>query len=222
MIDCSSLWPRSSWTVRTHIQGNWPRHSHPTSPAGLLSFHRFNVSGKGVAEGPHCCLEDTCQLSDGFAGLSVIRSPSRNDRAGAGSGIRPHFYCLPIVKREPHRLALRKAATSGSTKFFLGTDSAPHDVGDKESRCGCAGIFNAPFALESYATVFDEEGALDHLEAFASANGPRFYGLPLNETFVALERCQNHVPQKIKLDGSDLVPFHAGEALPWSIIGRRR
>ncbi|WP_082101972.1 dihydroorotase [Devosia psychrophila] len=143
-----------------------------------------------------------------------------NRNAMFDGGIRPHFYCLPIVKREPHRLALRRAATSGSTKFFLGTDSAPLAVGDKESACGCAGIFNAPFALESYATVFDEEGAFDNLEAFASENGPRFYDLPLNETFVALERRQNRVPEKIELDGSDLVPFHAGEALRWSILGR--
>ena len=102
-------------------------------------------------------------------------------------GIRPHAYCLPVAKREVHRLALRKAATSGSIKYFLGTDSAPHDKAAKESACGCAGIFNAPFALESYAAVFEEEGALDRLEAFASENGPHFYRLPLNEDRVALE-----------------------------------
>jgi dihydroorotase len=131
-------------------------------------------------------------------------------------GIRPHMYCLPIVKREPHRLALRRAATSGSAKFFLGTDSAPHAVGDKESACGCAGVFNAPYALESYAKVFDEEGALERLEAFASENGPRFYGLPLNDSRVTLERRPNRVPDKLKLDGADLVPFHAGETLAWT------
>jgi len=140
-----------------------------------------------------------------------------NRNAMFEGGLRPHLYCLPIVKREPHRLALRRAATSGSAKFFLGTDSAPHPVGDKESACGCAGVFNAPYALESYAKVFDEEGALDQLEAFASENGPRFYGLPLNESRVTLERRPSHVPQKIKLQDVELVPFHAGEALSWSV-----
>jgi len=142
-----------------------------------------------------------------------------NRNAMFEGGLRPHFYCLPVAKREPHRLALRRAATSGSAKFFLGTDSAPHPVGDKESACGCAGVFNAPCALESYAKVFDEEGALDRLEAFASENGPRFYGLPLNESRVTLERRQNRVPERLDLDGTDLVPFHAGEALSWSFTG---
>jgi len=122
-----------------------------------------------------------------------------NRNALFDGGIRPHAYCLPIVKRERHRLALRRAATSGSAKFFLGTDSAPHAAHDKESACGCAGIFNAPFALESYATVFDEEGALDRLETFASEHGPRFYGLPLNEARVALERIEKRAPERIRL-----------------------
>jgi dihydroorotase len=141
-----------------------------------------------------------------------------NRNAMFEGGIRPHFYCLPIAKRETHRLALRRAATSGSAKFFLGTDSAPHPAGAKESACGCAGVFNAPFALESYATVFDEEGALGRLEAFASENGPRFYGLPLNEGAVVLERTQTAVPERISLDGTHLVPFHAGETLLWSVV----
>jgi dihydroorotase len=141
-----------------------------------------------------------------------------NRNAMFDGGIRPHFYCLPIAKREPHRLALRRAATSGCAKFFIGTDSAPHAASEKESACGCAGIFNAPIALESYATVFDEEGALDRFEAFVAENGPRFYGLPLNESIVALERTQNVVPDRIKAGGSHLIPFHAGEALCWSII----
>jgi len=141
-----------------------------------------------------------------------------NRNAMFEGGIRPHMYCLPIVKREPHRLALRRAATSGAAKFFLGADSAPHPVGDKESACGCAGVFNAPYALESYAKVFDEEGALDRLEAFASENGPRFYGLPLNESRIALERRPHRVPDKLKLEGAELVPFHAGETLAWTLI----
>ena len=142
-----------------------------------------------------------------------------NRNAMFDGGIRPHLYCLPVAKREPHRLALRRAATSGSRKFFLGTDSAPHATGDKESACGCAGIFNAPFALESYATVFDEEGAIDRLEAFASEYGPRFYGLPLNIGAVVLERAPSVVPATLTTQASTIVPFHAGEALAWRYAG---
>jgi len=138
-----------------------------------------------------------------------------NRNAMFEGGIRPHLYCLPIVKRERHRLALRAAATSGSPKFFLGTDSAPHATDAKESACGCAGIFNAPFALESYAKVFEEEGALDKLEAFASEHGPRFYGLPLNTGHVALERRETTVPAYLDTEGTRLVPFHAGDTLAW-------
>ena len=128
-------------------------------------------------------------------------------------GLRPHAFCLPVAKRERHRQAVRKAATSGLEKFFLGTDSAPHPRGAKESACGCAGIFNAPFALESYAAAFDEEGALDRLEGFASEHGARFYGLPLNEGKVVLERCDQLVPEEL----AGLVPFHAGESLRWRL-----
>ena len=139
-----------------------------------------------------------------------------NRNAMFAGGIRPHAYCLPVAKREKHRLALRKAATSGSPKYFLGTDSAPHSVSAKESACGCAGIFNAPYALESYATVFDEEGALDKFEAFASEYGPRFYSLPLNEDTITLTRGVTHVPESIDCNGTPVVPFHAGEELGWS------
>jgi dihydroorotase len=132
-------------------------------------------------------------------------------------GIRPHAYCLPVAKREGHRLALRKAATSGNPKYFLGTDSAPHAVSAKEAACGCAGIFNAPFALESYATVFDEEGALDRFEGFASEHGPRFYGLPLNAGTVTLERADVPVPDVVDANGTPIVPFHAGTSLPWRL-----
>ena len=142
-----------------------------------------------------------------------------NRNAIFAGGIRPHAYCLPIAKREEHRLALRKAACSGSPKFFLGTDSAPHDVKTKESACGCAGIFNAPFALEAYAMVFEEEGALDRLEAFASENGPRFYGLPLNEARVVLERRECTVPERIAAGGGEVVPWMAGDVLPWRFVG---
>jgi len=137
-----------------------------------------------------------------------------NRNAMFDGGIRPHAYCLPVAKRERHRLAIRRAAVSGSPKFFLGTDSAPHAIGAKESACGCAGIFNAPFALETYATAFEEEGALDRLEAFASENGPRFYGLPLNEDRVVLERTPVTVPQTV----AGIVPFLAGQTLPWRFV----
>ena len=128
-------------------------------------------------------------------------------------GLRPHAYCLPVLKREEHRLAVRAAATSGSPKFFLGTDSAPHARDAKQNACGCAGIFNAPFALESYAMVFDQEGALDRFEGFTSEHGPRFYGLPLNPGTVTLTRAPTLVPATV----NDLVPFHAGQSLDWSI-----
>jgi dihydroorotase len=121
-----------------------------------------------------------------------------NRNAMFAGGLRPHAYCLPVAKREVHRLALRRAATSGSPKFFLGTDTAPHEVYRKEMDCGCAGIFNAPFALESYATVFDEEGALDRLEGFASEFGPKFYGLPLNSGTVSLERKTFSAPERVR------------------------
>lgn len=141
-----------------------------------------------------------------------------NRNAIFDGGIRPHAYCLPVAKREQHRLAVRKAAVSGSAKFFLGTDSAPHVVEAKESSCGCAGIFNAPFALESYIRVFDEEGALDRFEAFVSENGARFYGLPLNEGTITLERAETLVPDRIGNEAESVVPFHAGETLGWRVV----
>jgi dihydroorotase len=130
-------------------------------------------------------------------------------------GINPHYYCLPIIKRERHRTALRRAATSGSAKFFLGTDSAPHTSDKKEAACGCAGIFNAPYAVESYAKIFDEEDALGMLEGFASIHGPRFYGLPLNEAKIVLERREIKVPNTLKAGEAVLIPFHGGETLLW-------
>jgi dihydroorotase len=136
-----------------------------------------------------------------------------NRNAMFAGGLRPHAYCLPVAKREEQRLAIRKAATSGSPKFFLGTDSAPHAREAKESACGCAGIFNAPYALETYATVFEEEGALDRFEAFASEYGARFYGLPLNQGTVTLQRGEVQVPEV----AAGVVPFRAGETLQWSL-----
>jgi len=140
-----------------------------------------------------------------------------NRNAMFDGGLRPHAYCLPVVKREEHRLALRRAATSGSPKFFLGTDSAPHLVDAKESSCGCAGIFNAPYAIESYAQVFDEEDALDRFAGFASEHGARFYGLPLNDSTITLVRDATPVPDAIAAAGTSIVPFHAGERLSWRL-----
>ena len=155
--------------------------------------------------------------SDWLAATITPQHLHINRNAMFDGGIRPHAYCLPVAKREAHRLALRAAATSGSPKFFLGTDSAPHTVDAKESACGCAGIFNAPYALESYAMVFDEEGALDRLEGFASLYGPRFYGLEVNERTVTLERGAIAVPDSLPLGDTQIVPFHAGQTLGWRV-----
>jgi dihydroorotase len=134
-------------------------------------------------------------------------------------GIRPHHYCLPVVKRERHRLALLEAATSGDPRFFLGTDSAPHAVSAKEAACGCAGIFNAPTAIELYAEIFDNAGALDRLEAFASLNGPRFYGLPPNAETIILERAPTIAPAAVALPGGgEIKPFRAGETIAWRML----
>jgi len=134
-------------------------------------------------------------------------------------GIRPHLYCLPIAKREKHRLALRRAAASGNARFFLGTDSAPHAVPTKETACGCAGICTAPCALELYAEVFDEEGALDRFEAFASLNGPAFYRLPVNETRATLRRDERRIPEMIGEGELAVTPFRAGETVRWRLVG---
>ena len=142
-----------------------------------------------------------------------------NRNALFDGGLRPHAYCLPVLKRETHRLAVRAAAVSGSPRFFLGTDSAPHVVGAKESGCGCAGIFNAPFALEAYLRVFDEEGALDKFEGFASEHGARFYGLPLNEGTVTLVRGDVAVPASVGAGDTAVVPFLAGTNVGWQFEG---
>ncbi|CAO3376242.1 dihydroorotase [Azospirillum argentinense] len=135
-------------------------------------------------------------------------------------GIRPHLYCLPIAKRETHRVALVEAATSGEGPFFLGTDTAPHTVTAKESACGCAGCFTAANAMELYAEAFDEAGALDKLEAFASLNGPRFYGLPVNEDKVVLERTPSTTPDIVlTADGEAVLPFRSGETTRWTFAG---
>lgn len=134
-------------------------------------------------------------------------------------GIRPHLFCLPILKRNVHQEALRQAVASGSDRFFLGTDSAPHLKHRKESSCGCAGCFNAPNAIPAYAAVFEQLGALEHFEAFCSLNGPRFYGLPLNEDFIELQRVPTTQPEEIALGNESVIPFLAGETLNWSLKG---
>ena len=134
-------------------------------------------------------------------------------------GIKPHLYCLPVAKREEHRLALRKAAISGNKKFFLGTDTAPHAIGDKESACGCAGIFSAPHALENYVQVFEEEDALDKFEGFASLHGPAFYRRAVNVQKVTLVKKPQQVPSMIGQLPLAVSPYKAGETLNWSISG---
>ena len=164
-------------------------------------------------------------VRSGPANLAATITPHHlhiNRNAMFAGGLRPDFYCLPVAKRELHRIALRAAATSGNPRFFLGTDSAPHSREAKESACGCAGIFNAPFAIESYAAVFEQEQALEKLEGFASEFGPRFYGLPLNAGSITLVREPQAVPERLHLNDAagtavHLVPFHAGETLAWRL-----
>ena len=133
-------------------------------------------------------------------------------------GIRPHYYCLPILKREVHRQALVQAATSGGPRFFLGTDSAPHPKGLKEHACGCAGWYTALHAMELYAQAFEEADALDKLEAFASFHGPDFYGLPRNTGYVRLQRAPWTIPDQLKLADTTLVPLDAGQTLQWKLV----
>lgn len=141
-----------------------------------------------------------------------------NRNAMLVGGIRPHFYCLPILKRETHREALVKAATSGSRKFFLGTDSAPHAQHTKENACGCAGCYSAHSAIELYAEAFEAAGALDKLEAFASFYGADYYGLPRNTDKVTLRKEEWEMPHTVDFGGSKLVPLRAGERMKWKLV----
>ncbi len=153
--------------------------------------------------------------SDNIAATITVHHLQINRNDMLVGGIKPHLYCLPVAKRERHRQALRKAATSGSGKFFLGTDTAPHAVGDKESSCGCAGIFSAPHALENYLQVFEEEQAMDQFEAFASLNGPAFYGLPINLQQITLKKISQKVPKMIGQKALAISPYKADETLSW-------
>jgi dihydroorotase len=134
-------------------------------------------------------------------------------------GVRPHYYCLPVLKREIHRQSLLKAASSGNPRFFLGTDSAPHAKGLKEHACGCAGCYTALHAMELYAQAFEEIGALNKLEAFASFHGPDFYGLPRNHDHITIERSSWHIPEELPMAGSTVVPLDAGQLLHWKFVG---
>jgi dihydroorotase len=141
-----------------------------------------------------------------------------NRNAIFAGGIRPHHYCLPVLKRETHRRALVAAAVSGNSRFFLGTDSAPHAQSTKETTCGCAGCYTANAGIELYAEVFDAEGALDKLEGFASFHGPDWYGLPRNGTTITLKREAQAVPASLDyLPGDRLVPLRAGESIAWRL-----
>ncbi|HEB82397.1 MAG TPA: dihydroorotase [Gammaproteobacteria bacterium] len=141
-----------------------------------------------------------------------------NRNAMFQGGLRPHHYCLPVLKRDIHQQALLGAIASGSNKFFLGTDSAPHAKNKKESACGCAGIFSAHAAIEIYATIFEQQNALDKLEAFASLNGPDFYGLPYNKKTITLEKTEWTIPNEYPLGDETLVPFLAGENISWKLV----
>jgi dihydroorotase len=142
-----------------------------------------------------------------------------NRSALFAGGFRPHYYCLPVLKREEHRQALVRAATGGSPKFFLGTDSAPHARADKESRCGHAGIYSAPAAIELYAEAFEQAGALDRLEGFASFHGPAFYRLPRNAGSITLRREAWSVPGELPFGIGTVVPLRAGESVAWRLAG---
>jgi dihydroorotase len=141
-----------------------------------------------------------------------------NRNAMFRGGIRPHMYCLPVLKREQHRQALVAAAISGNPKFFLGTDSAPHAVGAKETACGCAGIYSAHAAIELYAEAFEDAGALDRLEGFASFYGADFYGLPRNAETITLRRESWDAPASLRLGDEALVPLRAGELIRWRVV----
>ncbi|BDH46312.1 dihydroorotase [Salmonella enterica subsp. enterica serovar Choleraesuis] len=159
-------------------------------------------------------------VRDGDERLAATITPQHllyNRNHMLAGAIRPHLYCLPILKRNIHQQALRELATSGCNRVFLGTDSAPHLKGRKESSCGCAGCFNAPAALGVYATVFEQMNALDKLEAFCSLNGPAFYRLPVNSDTITLTRRAEKMAEEISIAGESLVPFMAGEEVLWSI-----
>ncbi len=166
-----------------------------------------------TAEGAELVTGDDPRLAGTFTPQHLLYN--RNDLLAGG--LRPHRYCMPILKRESDREALLEAATSGHPRVFLGTDSAPHPRGAKEAACGCAGCFTAPHALALYAEIFEDAGALEHLDAFASRNGPAFYGLPVNRETVTLERVAMTVPESYPGGEEAIIPLRAGESLRWRL-----
>lgn len=158
------------------------------------------------------------QSSENIAATITAHHLLYNRNTMLVGGIRPHYYCLPILKRLEHQQALIKAATSGNPKFFLGTDSAPHLQTDKESDCGCAGSYTAYSAIEFYADVFEKENALEKLEGFSSVYGAKFYGVPINDSTVTLERKEWTLPNELEMNGAALIPLDAGQALNWRLI----
>jgi dihydroorotase len=162
-------------------------------------------------------VEFVVDAADNVGGTLTAHHLLLNRNAIFVGGIRPHNYCLPILKREPHRRALLEAATSGNPKFFLGTDSAPHAQAAKESACGCAGLYTAHAALELYAEAFEQAGALDKLEGFASFHGPDFYGLPRNKGSISLHKTSWVVPAHYPLGNDRVIPMRAGENIHWQL-----
>lgn len=158
------------------------------------------------------------QAGDNIAATITPQHLLYNRNAIFQGGIRPHYFCLPILKREQHRQALVEAATSGSSKYFLGTDSAPHSQSAKESSCGCAGMFSAYSAVELYAEAFDKANALDKLEGFASQHGPDFYGLPRNTDTITLVKEEWTVPEKLPFAAETIIPMRAGETVGWKLV----
>lgn len=169
----------------------------------------------------HITTKDAAQyVADGNNLLAATITPQHlmfNRNHMLVGGVRPHLYCLPILKRSVHQQALRELVASGCDRVFLGTDSAPHARHKKETSCGCAGCFNAPSALGAYATVFEEMNALHHFEGFCSLNGPRFYGLPVNEAQITLVKQDQTIARSIALSDDNLIPFLAGETVRWSV-----
>jgi len=168
---------------------------------------------------------DYVDAAEGFIAATItVHHLVINRNAMFAGGLRPHYYCLPVAKRERHRLALRRVATAGDPRFFLGTDSAPHTVAAKESACGCAGIFTAPGALSCLAQVFEDEGALDRLEGFASLNGPSFYGLAANPDRLRLVRQEDPIslPDRIETGAGPVAVFDPGFPLYWHVEERVR
>lgn len=170
----------------------------------------------------HVTTQDAVQfVESASANIAATITPHHllyNRNAMFKGGIRPHYYCLPVLKREQHRQALLRAATSGNPKFFLGTDSAPHAVDKKETACGCAGIYNAHAAIELYAEVFEQQNALNQLEGFASRHGPAFYRLPVNTDTITLQKQEWQVESSKALGKEKLIPLRAGETIPWRVM----